>query len=274
MKDYTILAIDDEQHNLDVYLQLFEDQTNYELVVANNGLTGYEIARSLLPNLIITDWQMPDLDGIELIGKLKENETTTDIPIIVATGAMTAATDLKKALASGAIDYLRKPIDEVELLARVNGAIRLAEAYSDVKLAKEQQQRQLATLTMQMNHKDNLLSQIEQKLTQAPVSFKPFVQPIIKEIKGEKRFDQDWESFKIHFEQVHPQFFSRVQQQYIELTPYELKFCAYTKMNLSTKEIADLLNITPRSAQVTRGRIKKKMALDKANDFREYFLRY
>ncbi|EAY30823.1 response regulator [Microscilla marina] len=274
MKEYRVLAIDDEQYNLDVYLQLFEDKTNYELMVANNGTMGYEIAIELLPDLIITDWQMPDIDGITLITKFKAEKNTQDIPIIVATGAMTSPKDLKTALTSGAIDYVRKPIDEVELLARVNVALRLAAAYAEVKLAKEQQQRQLATLTLQSNHKDKLLTQIQQKLEQAPISVKPFLKPIIKEISSEVRFSQDWDSFKMHFEQVHPQFFARLQRKYAELTPYELKFCAYTKMNLSTKEIADLLNITPRSTQVTRGRIKKKMGLDKTCDFREYFLKY
>lgn len=274
MKDYKILVVDDEQHNLDVYLQLFENQVNYELVVANNGKLGYEIAHDFLPDLMITDWQMPELDGICLIHQLKSSPLTCDIPVIVATGAMTSAKDLKKALASGASDYLRKPIDEIELLARVQCALRLADAYSEVKLGKEQQQRQLATLTLQIGQKDNLLAQIRQKLEQFPLSMKPYTTGIIKEIDGFKRGEQDWEGFRLHFEQVHPRFFARLQQRYADLTPYELKFCAYTKMNLSTKEIAELLSITPRSAQVTRGRIKKKIALDKHQDFREHLLKF
>ena len=65
------------------------------------------------------DWQMPVMDGIEATKQLKLNDTTKDIPVIISTGIMIDSSDLSAALIVGAVDYLRKPFDEIELIARV-----------------------------------------------------------------------------------------------------------------------------------------------------------
>lgn len=80
------------------------------------------------------------------------------------------------------------------------------------------------------------------------------------------RLDEDWAYFKQHFEQVHPEFFSRLGQQFPNLTPYDHRHCAYIKMNLSTKEISRLFNINPSSVQRSRVRLKKKLGLSKTVD--------
>jgi DNA-binding CsgD family transcriptional regulator len=73
--------------------------------------------------------------------------------------------------------------------------------------------------------------------------------------------ENDWNQFKIHFEQVHTNFFSVLHEHYPQLTPHELKLCAYYRINLNTKEIARLLNISPESVQKSRHRLRKKMSI-------------
>jgi len=75
-----------------------------------------------------------------------------------------------------------------------------------------------------------------------------------------------WESFKFHFEQVHPDFFIKLQNISTELTISDLRFCAYIKLNISSKEISKILNINIRSTQATRLRIKKKLNIPKSKD--------
>jgi len=68
-----------------------------------------------------------------------------------------------------------------------------------------------------------------------------------------------WESFKFHFEEVHPDFFVKLQSKNSNLTTNDIRFCAYLKINLSSKEIAKILNISTRATQATRLRLKKKL---------------
>lgn len=134
MNDKKILIVDDNIDNLDIIVKFVEDDNEpYELLQALNGNTAFEIAIYELPDLIITDWEMPNMDGIALIKKLKKDKRTVDIPIIMCTGAMLTSEHLKTALQAGAVDYIRKPIDKVELLARIQASLRLSESYKEIK---------------------------------------------------------------------------------------------------------------------------------------------
>lgn len=82
--------------------------------------------------------------------------------------------------------------------------------------------------------------------------------------------DDDWEKFKKHFEDVHPEFFQKLRANYPQLTVNDLKQSAYLKMNLSSKEIAILMNISPKSVKMNRYRLKKKLDLDAEEDLQQF----
>ena len=86
------------------------------------------------------DWEMPVMNGIQTLQHLKKDSLTMDIPVIMTTGSMTSVTDLQLALEAGAVDYLRKPVEVVELIARVNAALRLTKAYQTIKKNNERLQ--------------------------------------------------------------------------------------------------------------------------------------
>ena len=129
-----ILIIDDEPMNLQVIAEILEPY-DYNLLYAPTGKKGIEIAEERLPDAIIMDWDMPGLSGIETTKILKQLEDTCDIPILIATGKVSTPDDLEKSLASGAVDFLRKPIVDSELVARLNSAIQIS---NSIKLIKEQ----------------------------------------------------------------------------------------------------------------------------------------
>jgi len=81
-----------------------------------------------------------------------------------------------------------------------------------------------------------------------------------------------WDNFKVYFEQVHPDFFQKLTNPNYRLTINELRHCSYMKMNLSTKEIASLLNVSDRAVQMARYRIKKKLGLTADQDLIAYIL--
>jgi len=135
-QEATILIIDDEQSYLDVITQALKGR-NFRVLHALNGKMGCMVAEKFIPDIIICDWEMPVMDGITAIKELKRNPFTAEIPVIMATGKMTNHDDLIIALEAGAVDYLRKPIDVVELVARINSMLKLSRSFKEIAKQKE-----------------------------------------------------------------------------------------------------------------------------------------
>ncbi len=133
MNKQSILIIDDNNENIKVAGNIIKNDNN--IVWASlNPEEGLAIAMKKNPNLILLDIQMPEMDGFTVCKKLKENDTTRNIPVIF----MTARTDeesIKKAYSSGAVDYISKPIKKQELLARVNTHLKISHLIQELKSA-------------------------------------------------------------------------------------------------------------------------------------------
>jgi class 3 adenylate cyclase/CheY-like chemotaxis protein len=142
MNPAKILVVDDMSIITDLISSvLTETNKDIQTLKAYNGRTACKIALTEQPDLIIMDWEMPEMSGYEALTKLKKNETTKDIPVIISSG-ITHAGNVQKALEAGAIDYIRKPIERVELIARVQSVLALSDAFKKIKennvlLAKE-----------------------------------------------------------------------------------------------------------------------------------------
>lgn len=135
--DYTILVADDYQSNLTVIESIFEESgESYDLLFAADGQEACEMTLKHSPDLIIMDWDMPQMSGLEAVIWLKSNELASHIPIIMTT-AYTSSEHLQKAMKAGAMDYVKKPIDEVELLARVHSALVIVSSYKKILAQKD-----------------------------------------------------------------------------------------------------------------------------------------
>lgn len=128
--------------------------------------------------------------------------------------------------------------------------------------------RELSTTLLHISQKNKILLEIREKMEGLSIlqtieaGIRQRLKEMVKIVWGNLGSDDDWERFKIHFEQVHPDFFGTLTQKFPALSPKELKFCAYLKMNLDSKEIANLLNISVRGIEAYRYRIRKKMNLE------------
>src|SRR5690349_4624026 len=96
---------------------------NYDVVVAENGKVGVELAQRERPDLIICDIMMPELDGYGVLHILSKKDDTASIPFIFLT-AKTEKTDIRKGMNLGADDYLTKPFDDTELLNAIETRLR------------------------------------------------------------------------------------------------------------------------------------------------------
>ncbi|MBD2703694.1 hypothetical protein IC229_23820 [Spirosoma sp. BT702] len=142
-----------------------------------------------------------------------------------------------------------------------------------------QKSEELANSTMALIQKNELLLQLKEELnkTKAKVSgrlpsddFGRINTLIDNNISSE----QDWKIFETNFNKVHEQFLKRLFEQYPDLGQGDLKLAAYLRMNLSTKEIAQLLNITHRSVELKRYRLRKKLNLDADTNLSELMIKY
>ena len=144
-----ILVIDDLPENIFI-LQDRLVQEGYEVNTAYGGTDGMEKAYSTLPDLILLDVMMPDMSGLEVCKTLVNDEKTKHIPIILVT-AKAGAEDTKEGLEAGAFDYIKKPFNRVELVARVKSALKLSEANQQL-LEVEKRTTFIATIVT-ANHK-------------------------------------------------------------------------------------------------------------------------
>lgn len=123
-----ILVVDDEDRNLRL-MEALLIPLGYEVIMANDGEEALEKVREIPPDVILLDIMMPKMDGFEVTRRLKEEEDTSIIPIVMVT-ALKEVEDRVNALEVGADDFLSKPVDKTELKARVQSLLKV-KAYND-----------------------------------------------------------------------------------------------------------------------------------------------
>ncbi|TBW27188.1 histidine kinase [Gramella sp. KN1008] len=130
--------------------------------------------------------------------------------------------------------------------------------------------RELAVSTMSLIKKNEFLTSIKKKLKDSEGS--PKVKSVIRTIDKDISEEDNWKFFKKAFSNADKDFFKKIKAQHPELTANDLKLCAYLRLNLSSKEIAPLLNISVKSVEIKRYRLRKKMHLDRDTNLTEYIL--
>lgn len=150
-----ILVIDDQPDNVFILQDRLEHE-GFEAISAYDGPTGIKKAIEEQPDLILLDVMMPGMSGFEVCQKLVETEITRNIPILLVT-ALTSAEDIRQGLQAGAFDYIKKPFNKIELMARINSALKMSE--SNKLLIEYEKIKTFAATIVTANH------EIKQPLT-------------------------------------------------------------------------------------------------------------
>lgn len=154
----TILVVDDNPNNLGV-LSDFLAEEGFEILVARDGKGALQRVEHATPDLILLDIMMPEMDGFEVCRRLKAQFHTADIPIIFMT-ALTDASDKVQGLSLGAVDYVTKPFQKDEVLARIRLHLKLR----SLTLTLQQQNDQLQTEIAERQAAEMALMQLNQQL--------------------------------------------------------------------------------------------------------------
>lgn len=134
----------------------------------------------------------------------------------------------------------------------------------------EFKESQLTAIAVQMIQKNELLQDLKTKLDEEITISKE--SPINRLIQKDQNQDREWSDFNTHFESLNKNFYSRLKSAYPEISPNDLKLCALIKLNLSIKEMAVILNISPDSVKTARYRLRKKLQLNTEDNLTDFIL--
>lgn len=179
-------------------------------------------------------------------------------------------------IALGIIYFLKRNNERNKLLLQTKEALVIA--IEEQKHLREKQlqnelefkESQLTAMTAQMLQKNELMHELKNKLEEDKNISKD--SPISKIINKGQNQDRDWSDFNSHFESINKNFYSRLRQSYPEISPNDLKICALIKLNLSIKEMAAILNISPDSVKTARYRLRKKLQLNTEDNLTDFIL--
>jgi len=229
-KNKTILIVDDQPKNLQVIVDHFlEAELPYNILRAPNGKIALEIVNKLHPDLIISDWYMPDMDGIKLVKELSKASYSKNIPVIMCTGVMTTSENLKTALDAGATDYIRKPVDKIELIARTRSALLLAESQKEVI----KQNKLLAEINAT---KDKLFSIIGHDL-RSPISSVMKMIELLKEEYKELEPGKVEKFLNLMFESIENGF--KLLENLLEWSRFQMGITEFNPKDFELKSLID-----------------------------------
>jgi ligand-binding sensor domain-containing protein/DNA-binding CsgD family transcriptional regulator len=136
---------------------------------------------------------------------------------------------------------------------------------------------ELASTAMHLVKKGELITRLKTELNQlirrvdVPAA-QTEVKKMIKQLEEDDQIDQEWDQFAKHFDKVHSDFVMQLKTKHPDISPNEVKLCSYLRMNLSSKEIAQLLNISVRGVEISRYRLRKKLNLQGGENLFDYLI--
>ncbi len=139
--------------------------------------------------------------------------------------------------------------------------------------------QELTSSAMHLIQKNKLLQDVKNSLTnlsndEKNKTLQSQLNRLVKSIDRDLEGGDEWTRFSENFDQVHGNFITRLKEKFPNLTPQEIKFSAYIRMNLNTKEIANLLGISVRGVEIGRYRVRKKLGLSRQDNLSDFLMRF
>ena len=160
---------------------------------------------------------------------------------------------------------LQKSLEQETLISQLNR--------KNFEQDMKQKECEISSSTLLLANKNEVLQQIhditKQFSDQGSIP-QEYVRQVNSVIGDSLRNDDEWSRFKLHFDSVHPDFFVKLKQRSSELTENDLRLCAYIRIGMRAKQIAEMLSVSPDSINTNRYRLRKKLALDKGQSLDDF----
>ena len=176
-----ILVVDDVQKNLEIAVRYLID-ANFEVFIAKSGEDALEKAKTVNPDIILLDVMLPGISGFESCKRIKEAGSTKDIPVIFMT-ALSDLSDKVKGFEAGGVDYITKPIQREELLARVGTHLKLRITQKALQDANANLEQRVAERTAELNRALEKVEQLKNRFQAESIYLR-------EEIKSEHNFNE------------------------------------------------------------------------------------
>ena len=279
-EQFTILIVDDQPEivrELVAFCQAhFAGAEILQTVRPQQALT---ILRAERPEVLIADWEMPGMTGIELLEAVKRDpEIADDISVIICSGKNIGSADLHRALTAGATDYLRKPFDHPELIARISSALRDQQRLREVKAARAAldqekkrneallreriayQKNDIESLALELRFNRELSEAVADKLSQMN-RLGPEAEKLAREFRLRLHAGKRLHDLKQNMETVHASFLAKLRAQFPELTEAEAELATLYRIGLSSNEVATVRGISMHGVKKARQRLRRKLGL-------------
>jgi len=301
MKESTILVVDDEPANLKVLLAFLQSQT-LKIRVADTGERALRSLEDEQVDLILLDVMMPGMNGFETCKRLKENVNTVDIPVIFMT-ALSSIEDKVTGFKAGGVDYITKPFNKAEVLARLQTHLNLRKqkqkldrTLNELRMQSDTLEQQVQERTMALENSNSQMQLQKQEILEKNIALKvvldqhklyqknyeemvagqlkQLVYPYLELLQQNIRLEENKEYVSLigkHLDSIVASFSGSTFSPGWKLTAKESLVADLVKKGKNTKEIGILLKISPRTAETYRNSIRKKIGLtNKKTRLQEY----
>lgn len=275
----TILVVDDDANNRELIINaLFNVSPQTKVLSAAHGAQALQILQNREVHLVLLDWEMPVLDGYQTLLQIKNSPVWQRIPVVIYTGIMTDLDSLQQALEIGAADFLRKPTDPVEIIARIRAILRQEEYYkSHLQSQREKYEAQISemsTIALHLQQQEHLIEQMRDNLQQTLKSLNPQegIKKLLKTLNHTDISDEDWTRYKMRIDAMQNGFLEKLFQKHSDLSRQQLTLCSLFRSGLASKEVAQILNMSMDALDKNRYRIRKKIGLEPSESLENYLI--
>lgn len=264
-----VLIVDDTPGNVSVLTGLLKN--SYRIGFATTGQKAIEYANTYIPDIILLDIMMPEMDGYETCARLKENKLTSHIPIIFIS-VMNKPEDTARGFGAGAADFITKPFDREEVMARVKTHLELKNYRDTLEDLVQQRTTELTAAKTELEETNTALKVLlrtrdeEQKKLEENILYnvEKLIKPWITKFKNTdsvQKKNRYFEFIDSAISEIISPFSKKLSASFLNFTPSELQVANLIRQSKSTKEIAEILNLSTHTIHTHRKHIREKMGI-------------
>ena len=273
-----ILIVDDVPKNIELAANILQTK-NYNITFAKSGPIALEKVKSIDFDLILLDVMMPEMDGFEVCKILKQDDATKDIPVIFLT-ARSETENVVKGFELGAVDYVTKPFQTEELLARVKTHVDIREKLEEKKNIEKQlishaagdSDENTESLKKQLESRKaelenvTLFYELRSQMDKLILDKTPVARMEIRHIKEMIS--------NLFIDKSNQEFHRSLKHNFPKLTFDDMRLCSYLKQRFLNVEIAEFLETSPEAVYTRKSRLRQKLNLTKNEDITDFLANY